>query len=187
MQLVPGRECGECTACCVVLNIDSPEFQKPPGKPCTHLRERGGCAIHATLYPTCRAYHCGWRYIAGLGDDWRPDRSGVLIDLQHEDLPAHLPKRPGIRLMVFGPPETTLTPAVLDWMARLVAAEVPVVLAVPGPAGHFPAGALMNDVLKDAVSRRDLAGVQSVLEAAFKGLAAHKFNPVVHRHTPPSP
>jgi hypothetical protein len=184
VELVPGRECGECSACCVVLNVDTPEFQKMPGKPCSHLREQGGCAIHATRFPVCRAYHCGWRYLRALGEDWRPDRSGVLIDFQNEGLPAHLPKRPGIRVTVFGKQETAFKPVFLDWVARLIAAEVPVVLAAPGPPGHFPAGTLLNDALKDAVARRDFAGVQAVFAAAFEGLATHRFNPVVHTHAP---
>lgn len=182
MELVPGRECGECTVCCVVLNIDTPEFQKLPGKPCTHLCELGGCAIHATRFPVCRAYHCGWRYLPGMGEDWRPDKSGVLIDFQRDDLPAHYPKRPGIRVTIFGPPERALKPALLEYVARLVAGEIPVVLAVPGPPGHFPAGAFLNDALKESVAQRDSAAVLETLAWAFKSLATHSFNPVVQRH-----
>ena len=181
MDLVAGRECGECSACCVVLNVDTPEFQKFPGKPCTHLCAQG-CAIHATRFPVCRAYHCGWRYLPGLADDWRPDKSGVMVDFQSDDLPTDYPKRPGIRLTVFGPPETALRPAFLDYVARLVASDIPVILAVPGPPAFFPAGALLNDALKDPVSRHDWAGVQAILAGAFKSLATHRFNPVVHRH-----
>ncbi|HMI97023.1 MAG TPA: hypothetical protein VK479_10970 [Micropepsaceae bacterium] len=181
MDLVAGRECGECSVCCTVLNVDTPEFQKLPGKPCAHLCAQG-CAIHETRFPVCRAYHCGWRYLAGLSEDWRPDKSGVLVDFQADDLPPHYPKRPGIRLTVFGPPEAALKPIFLDYVARLVASDVPVILAVPGPPAFFPAGALLNDALKEAVARRDLAGVQTIMAEAFKSLASHKFNPVVHRH-----
>jgi hypothetical protein len=85
-------------------------------------------------------------------------------------------------MTVFKPPPPAFQPGFLSWIARLVASEVPVVLGVPGPPGHFPAGALLNDALQDAVSRRDLAAVQAVLSAAFANLATHTFNPVVHRH-----
>ena len=121
----------------------------------------------------------------GSGDDWRPDKSGVLVDFQSDDLPPHYPKRPGIRLTVFGPPETALRPGFLDYVARLVASDVPVILAVPGPPGFFPAGALLNDALKEAVARRDLSGMQAAMAEAFKSLASHKFNPVVHQHVKP--
>jgi len=182
VDLVRGRECSECSACCVVLNVDTAEFQKLPGKACTHLCQGGGCAIHATRFPVCRVYHCGWRYLAHLPDDWRPDKSGVMIDFQHDDLPGHYPKRPGIRFTVFGPPETSLRPALLDYIARLIASDVPVILAAPGPPGYFPAGAFLNDILKEPAAKRDFAGVQRVLAGAFSALSTHKFNPVVHRH-----
>jgi hypothetical protein len=184
VDLVPGRECGECSVCCVVLNVDTPEFQKLPHHRCQHLKTGGGCGIHATRFPVCRAYHCGWRYLAGLPDDWRPDRSGILIDFQTDEIPDHYPKRPGIRLTISGPRESALQPIFLDYVARLVAADVPVILAVPGPPGHFPAGMFLNDILNDAVSRRELSGVKAVFETAFKSLATHTFNPVVHRNRP---
>src|SRR5262245_29448606 len=97
VELVKEGICGECTVWCVVLNVGIAEFQKLPGVACAHLCS-AGCSIHATRYPICRSYHCGWRYLQFLGDDWRPDRSGVLIDFQIDDLPLHYPKRPGIRL-----------------------------------------------------------------------------------------
>lgn len=182
MELVKGRECGKCTVCCVVLNVDSKEFQKFPGVPCTHLCAKG-CSIHATRFPICRTYHCGWRHLAMLGDEWRPDKSGILIDFQTEDFPPEYVKRPGIRLTIVGPKEQALTPAFFDYVARLVAIEVPVVLSVPGPPGHFPVGAFLNDALKEAVRKRDLGAVAAILAGALSGLATHKFNPVVHRHS----
>jgi len=41
-HLVPGRECGECTACCVVLHIDDKDLKKPADEVCTNLMEKGG-------------------------------------------------------------------------------------------------------------------------------------------------
>ena len=34
VALVPGRECGECTLCCQVQNIDKPQVQKASGVLC---------------------------------------------------------------------------------------------------------------------------------------------------------
>ncbi len=183
MELVKQRSCGECSVCCVVLNVDTEEFQKLPGIACAHLGAGGGCAIHGTRYAICRAYHCGWRFLGALGEDWRPDKSGVLIDFQTGDLPAHYPKRPGIRLTLVDQ-QKPLTRPFYDYVARLVAADVPVVLAVRGPAGHFPAGAFLNDALKEAVLQRDLSQVEAVFREAITGLKTHRFNPVVHAHRP---
>ena len=181
MDLVADRTCGECSVCCVALNVDTKEFQKLPGVPCTHLRKGGGCSIHATRYPVCHVYHCAWRYLGFLGEDWRPDKSGVLIDFQTEDLPAHYPKRPGIRLTLVDKTKA-LQPPFYDLVARLVAQDVPVILAVNGPPAHFPAGALLNDSLKEGVANRDFSQVEAVFLHALKGLESHRFNPVVHRH-----
>lgn len=191
MNLLPGRACGECSVCCVALNIDSREFQKFPGLACTYLRQGHGCSIHATVFPTCRAYHCGWRYLSGLGEEWRPDKSGVLIDFQTEDLPAAYPKRPGIRLMIVGPLETLFERKFLELVRHLIASEAPVVLAVPGPPRHFPASVFLNDMLKDPVRSGDFSAMSAVFRELAAGLSAHRFDPVVHRnphpHNPPSP
>jgi len=180
VELVKGRECGECSVCCVVLNVDTKEFQKFPGIPCAHMCAKG-CGIHETRFPICRTYHCGWRHMEFLGSEWRPDKSGVLIDLQVDDLPPHYPKRPGIRIMLVKPPEQVFNQAFFTFVARLVSAEVPVVLAVPGPPKHFPAGAFLNDILKSAVQKRDIAAVEAAFRAGLKGLETHQFNPVAHR------
>jgi hypothetical protein len=88
--------------------------------------------------------------------------------------------------MMVRPKEQAFTPAFLEFVSRLIAAEVPVVLAVPGPKGHFPAGAFLNDVLKEAVKNHDLGAVEAILSAALNGLATHRFNPVKHRYGPVS-
>jgi len=181
VELVTQRNCGECSVCCVALNVDTPEFQKQPGVACTHLCEGGGCAIHATRYPVCRVYHCGWRYLGILGEDWRPDKSGVLIEFQFDDLPHHYPKRPGIRLTLVDKGKALRRPF-FDTVAGLIASDVPIVLAVPGPPGHFPAWAFLNDALKEAVLKRDLAEVKTVFAEALKGLETHNFGRVVHRY-----
>jgi len=181
VEQVAGRSCGECSVCCVSLNVDSKEFQKQPGVACTHLCGGGGCAIHATRYPVCRVYHCGWRYLGLLGEDWRPDKSGVLIDFQFDDLPNHYPKRPGIRLTLVDKGKALRRPF-FDTVAGLVATDVPIILAVPGPPGHFPARAFLNDALKEAVLKHDLSQIQAVFAQALKGLEAHHFSRVMHRH-----
>ena len=182
MELIPGRACGECSACCVVPNVDTPEFQKFSQTPCTHLRTGGGCAIHATRFPVCRTYHCAWRYLKGLSEEWRPDKSGILLDFQMEGIPAHYPKRPGIRLTPTASTEALFAPACLTFLSGLVFAEVPVVLSIPGPPGHFPAATFLNDMLREAVNTHDADKIVGVLRGILAGLARHSFSPVVHRY-----
>jgi hypothetical protein len=185
VDLVPGRNCGECSVCCVALNIDSKEFQKFPGIPCSYLRAGKGCSIHATVFPTCREYHCGWRYLAPLGEEWRPDKSGVLVDFQTEEIPPGYAGRIGVRLMIVGPIETMFERGFLELVGSLIVSGAPVVLAAPGPPKHFPAGAFLNDMVGEAVRNRDFAAMERVFRNLAAGLPTHPFNPVRHANTPP--
>ena len=181
VQLLAGRECGECQVCCDLLNIDSPEFQKMPQTPCAHLAGGGkGCAIHTTRYPACRAYHCAWRYMANFSEDWRPDRSGVLIDFQNDGIPAQYSKRPGLRFTIAGPRETVHQPGFVNALTRLLGAGIPVVLAFPGPPGHYPAFVLLNEMLAGATPFEDSSRIGNVLRDLVEGLEGHVFSPVVH-------
>jgi hypothetical protein len=74
------RACGDCTACCTVLTVDTPDLKKPAGTPCTWLTVQG-CSIHAARPHICRTWFCAWRRMADLPDDARPDRSGLLVSL----------------------------------------------------------------------------------------------------------
>lgn len=87
--VVPGRVCGDCTACCTHLTVNSPDFAKPAGVPCVHLGA-GGCTIHAVRPTICRTWFCVWRRFADLGDELRPDRSGLLVSLNFVAKPQNL-------------------------------------------------------------------------------------------------
>lgn len=74
------RDCGNCTVCCSVLTVDTPDFKKPAGTPCSQLGAQG-CTIHAVRPPICRTWFCAWRRLADLPDAARPDRSGLLVSV----------------------------------------------------------------------------------------------------------
>ena len=76
-ELVAGRDCGACTACCITPSIDNAEIQKISGVRCRHC-VGNACDIYDTRPKVCRAFHCAWRYLPALGENWRPDKSGVL-------------------------------------------------------------------------------------------------------------
>lgn len=92
LPLAAGRECGGCVVCCEVLPVDDREFQKPGGVLCKHCSSKG-CGIYATRPAVCREWFCGWRRVAELPDELRPDRSGILImDYQQNPAPSLLHK-----------------------------------------------------------------------------------------------
>ncbi|MCI4592525.1 YkgJ family cysteine cluster protein [Sphingobium sp. BYY-5] len=78
--VLSNRTCDDCTICCTILTVDTPDFKKPAGTPCTHLGSHG-CSIHAVRPHICRTWFCAWRRIADMPEEARPDRSGILVSL----------------------------------------------------------------------------------------------------------
>lgn len=83
------RACGDCTACCTVLTVDTPDFKKPAGTPCPQLTAQG-CGIHPVRPHICRTWFCAWRRIAAMPEEARPDRSGLLVSLNFERTPRNM-------------------------------------------------------------------------------------------------
>lgn len=86
MQLVPGRECGDCVACCRKLEIVDPELAKPANVLCKHCT-KPGCGIYDTRPSVCRSFFCLWRHDENLPDLMRPDKCGVLFSFENHDPP----------------------------------------------------------------------------------------------------
>jgi hypothetical protein len=167
------RSCGECTACCVHLAIDTPELRKPPGLACINCTGTG-CAIYEARPPVCRAHFCGWFVLGELDDAWRPDRSGVLISPCAIGIPAHYQLREGIEFLVFGGEDAVRRPAFAAFLARLVRSGVPSFIAVPGPTGYFPARTFLNDNLARIPPSAYAEAFVSLLKAA----EGHRFEPM---------
>src|SRR6185503_2858722 len=180
MTLIEGRECGACTVCCTWPTIDKPEIQKRSGTTCRHCTA-GGCAIYETRYPICREYYCAWRALEMFGEEWRPDRSGVLPYVETE-VDEAFDFSIGIGLMLIGDPiQIVRQPWFQDFVVRGVMNSVPLFLAMAGPTGCQPATILLNtDEMVNAI-RRGAPG--EVLEAMVKLFETWKFEPEVITHT----
>jgi hypothetical protein len=70
------RRCGNCDACCTVLNI-GPPLDKPAGTRCVHLNGHG-CGVYANRPAPCAQFRCGWHLGHGKNAD-RPDKVGVML------------------------------------------------------------------------------------------------------------
>lgn len=172
MELVNGRECGECTVCCTALTIDTEEFKKVPGVQCAHLCG-GGCSIYETRYPVCRQYHCGWRYLEFLGEHWRPDKSGVLINFEADNKTLGYDKG-GVNFFIVAPPPK---PFIREWagrIAHLISSNVAVYLSVAGPPGCYSITKFLSEELREAAMKRDMAHIEIALTDA---VAMHRFQP----------
>jgi len=73
------RSCGSCTMCCYVFEV--PAVATRDYEWCRHCRVGVGCGIYETRPEDCRSFYCLWRMGFGTDED-RPDRHGVVMDLQ---------------------------------------------------------------------------------------------------------
>ena len=129
------RRCGPCNACCVELKIAAPELHKKARVPCQHLTA-AGCGIYASRPGVCQQFLCGWRLFEELGDDWRPDLSGVMmLRMAPDELPATWAVRApyGVHLVIIGGEEVALRPAFADYVVRLMAQGIPVLMSAASP------------------------------------------------------
>lgn len=177
MTLIPGRDCGGCTVCCVWPAINKPEIQKQSGAACRHCTAQG-CGIYESRPPICRSYYCAWRTVDIFGDDWRPDRSGVLPYVETEGISEDFDLSTGIGLMLVGNPLKIVRQQWFqDFVVTGVMRSVPLFLSLPGPRGHQAATVSLNtEQMVEAIQR----GMEKdALEAALKLLRSWDFRPAI--------
>jgi hypothetical protein len=175
--LVPGRECGACSACCEWLWVDTPEFRKPPSTLCAQASP-SGCRIYLDRPPICRAWFCGWRRFEIFPEDWRPDRSGVIATMKDTEIPADYEKRTGLIFLLFWPLEMVLQTEFISLLSAFIDNRTPVFLAIPGPPGFKPLQFFANNLLEDANRAQDAERFLAVLLAALRELDTLEFKPV---------
>ncbi len=84
VALVPGRNCGTCSLCCILPDIA--EFDKPANQPCRHCVAGGGCDAYDARPATCRDFYCLWRTDAALAPEWEPQISRMMLYRQGPQL-----------------------------------------------------------------------------------------------------
>ncbi len=172
-HLVASRVCGDCIVCCKVPSIDDPLLTKPAGELCRNC-SGAGCTIYTARPQTCRDFHCQWRYLDLLDENWRPDRSGVLIstktldDGQHGENGVH--GKAAMVMVVFGDHAVVFD----DGFARLVAISidrgVEVVLSLPYGAGLRAHETALRPFVAEAVASGSLAEVKAGIRAAYDSI-----------------
>ena len=160
MDLVTGRECGNCTACCTHLRIEDKDLKKLAGTPCIHLCEEG-CSIYTGRPETCRNWYCGWRYMPQLNEDWRPDKSDILIRLTEDGL-------------IFEPLNSVLSlknERILEIIGGSIHMGLATYISVPTKVGYCHSLVKLNDKLKTGVDIGNFYETQiAILEAIYFGM-----------------
>lgn len=178
--LVPSRGCGDCTVCCVVPAIDHEEIQKHAGVRCPHAGQ--GCAIYETRPTPCREFFCAWRFIAGLGDEWRPDRSGILLwpDTREENGK----KVPTVTVTLLRNEQANLASLpLIKFIAANILEGRSLYLAKPGSPGLRPLRVQLNSPQMLAAAQRGPGPVRSILEQAWAFLGTQTPRPYGFSHT----
>ena len=171
--LLPNRDCETCDVCCIVPSIDVSEIQKASSARCVHCTQ--GCAIYETRPAVCRDYFCGWRRLPAIPQDWRPDKCGVLTELTTVDISPSRQATGIVLTLIANPLKTVRAPWFSAFVARTIAANTPVFLALPGPTGHMPARIMLNGQAMNEALRRSQGRVKECLEIALAALKAHTF------------
>ena len=164
MQLVVGRECGECTVCCKVSPIATTELTKGPNTPCPNCTANG-CAIYDYRPSACRESFCGWRAYAELDNTWRPDISGVLI-LNEPEPPPPWVGQMGLKFLLVDGDGPLTQAGFIAYVSALVSRNIPVSLAVQGPPDHWPVKTFINVALQSAMGRGASAAARALQEQA---------------------
>ncbi len=168
-HLVAGRECGECTACCVVLLIDDEHFKKPADKACPNLIAKGGCKIYSTRPSVCQGWFCAWRFMGQLGDEWRPDRSGVLLRSDEN----------GIIFQPIREPKDVLTSErAIELIGGGVAQGIPMSMSIPTKKGFRSFGMPLNEHLNTVVESRSFPAIKAKLIELIEFSAAQNTSPI---------
>ncbi|HEY5337299.1 MAG TPA: YkgJ family cysteine cluster protein [Rhizomicrobium sp.] len=183
MELVPGRECGGCTICCSELHIDDPDLQKLAGVRCPNCMADSNCAIYDRRPKVCREFHCIWRMTGALDDDWRPDKSAILLMPKTTDIPPAYRGKDGVQLVILRQ-SAIYRQELHGLLAGLVSARTPLFLVVPTPPGFLPMNMFLNPSLEDPVRRQDGDGLVRALEAAIRTMARQQPAPMVFRNVP---
>ena len=83
-----GRKCGECSLCCLLLDVR--EAGKKDGEWCPHCKPgKGGCMIYDHRPHRCRGYACAWLVNETIPEHWYPLKSHMILDFAKGD-PATL-------------------------------------------------------------------------------------------------
>ena len=113
-----------------------------------------------------------------LGDDLRPDRSGILIRYTDQNIPPGMAPI-GLNFLLYGKRDM-IGPGFAGFLCRLVAQNLAVFFSIRGPAGFSDGGVLLNSHLAPVLG--DANKALGVLQAALQALEHNKFEPALFRH-----
>ncbi len=101
-----------------------------------------------------------------LSDDWRPDRSGIIV--RPDGLTTG-----EITVYVVHDTDFLWSDMVFETLAGWLENGLALALSIPGPIGTLPVRSVVTDYLRPALETRDRAMFDLLLRNALDGLARH--------------
>lgn len=172
IEALPGRECGACNVCCTVKPI-SVDIVKPPGVTCEHCTAQG-CAVYETRWDVCKGYLCGWKWAPFLGEDMRPDKSGLLFDIEQNPVDEYIGE---VTILAFRDGQDFCKGRMPDLICGLIRRGVSVQLSRPGPPGMRHAKTRINQGFAKAVDTEDWTEFHVQLRKVLAALESHTWEP----------
>jgi hypothetical protein len=166
-QPAAGRACGSCTLCCKVIGVGA--LNKAAGSWCRHCEIGRGCSVYDGRPQECREFLCVWLADARLGEEWKPDRSKLVVTTADEGRTVEIRCDPGF------PQAWRQEPyhgQILEWAAvartydGMVIVSVGKRVTLVAVEGEFPLGIVEpEDRIAREISGHRLLGVRVVRNA----------------------
>jgi hypothetical protein len=122
--------------------------------------------------------------LAELGDEWRPDRSGVLITPVNDGIPESFSLRQGIEFMIVDREPAMRGDRLISTVLHFIRRETATYLSIPGPPGHYATRVLLNAVLGGTAETSDLGHARRMLVQMLEGARTHSFERVTLKFAP---
>lgn len=170
--LVPQRECGECTVCCIEPTIEDPELVKLPGVKCQHLAKAGGCTIYKSRPETCKKWFCMWRFLPTLDDGWRPDLKGVLLKRNYDNIPIGYEDKISLEFEIIGKKSVIHDVEFMEIVGGYIMQGFACFISYGKPK-HSTRKAFLNDLLLHPIEMANVEMIKEELSKALRSCVIH--------------
>ncbi len=152
----PTRSCGPCTMCCKVYDVP-PIDNKPRGVWCKHCKPGRGCGIWESRPQFCKDFFCNWIVNPSLGEEWRPDRSKLVLNYRPEAGAFMVMVDPGAPGAWRKEPYHSVLKALSGWLAgerHILQVVVNHEVTVVTPDREFPLGPVSGELMLRWIERQ---------------------------------
>ena len=154
------------------LLIEDENLTKPADQACSHMIEKGGCKIYSRRPNVCQNWHCAWRFMEQLGEDWRPDRSGILLRSDEEGI---------IFQPIREPKEVLTSERAIELIGGGIEQGISLSMSIPTRKGFRSYSMRLNEPLGIVVRSRHFPSIQEKMIELIECSSAQITSPIVSK------